>query len=48
MKRDEHIKEELRELSPFLANLKKEMPYTVPNDYFEQLNANILHKLLSK
>jgi hypothetical protein len=40
LKSDDHqtAKEELETLSPFLSGLKKEMPYDVPQGYFDSLS----------
>ncbi len=42
MKERKHIEEELREISPFLADLKKENNFQIPDGYFEELNKAIL------
>ena len=41
----EEIKEELQEIAPFLANLKKEDPFKTPKFYFERLEDSILEKV---
>ena len=38
IKRADSAKEELSEISPLLAGLKKSVPYTVPDKYFETLS----------
>lgn len=38
-------KEELGYLSPLLSNASKEMPYSVPADYFQNLGDNIVQQL---
>lgn len=44
----QHIENELSEIAPFLANLKKENTslesFTVPDDYFSNLSDNIFEK----
>ena len=37
-------KEELIYLSPFLSNVSKEMPYSVPAGYFQNLSEDIIAK----
>lgn len=44
MDRKEEIKKELEELSPFLSKLKKENPFEVPANYFEQLPGQIMEQ----
>lgn len=36
------VDEELANLSPFLSTIKKEMPFSVPQNYFEELSDNVL------
>lgn len=44
MDRKDEIKKELEEIAPFLANLKKENPFEVPANYFEQLPDQLLEQ----
>lgn len=39
------IKEELKEISPFLASLKKESSFNIPKDYFKELPDEILKQV---
>ncbi|HEY4874619.1 MAG TPA: hypothetical protein VIH86_03545 [Puia sp.] len=36
------VDEELANLSPFLSTIKREMPFSVPQNYFEELPDNVL------
>ena len=36
------VDEELANLSPFLSTIKREMPFSVPQNYFEELSDNVL------
>ena len=45
MNREEDIRKELEEISPFLSRLKKENPFEVPADYFENLPDQILEQV---
>jgi hypothetical protein len=36
------VEEELAGLSPFLSTIKREMPFSVPQNYFEELSDNVL------
>jgi nitrogen regulatory protein PII-like uncharacterized protein len=44
----EDFEEELREISPFLANLKKEAPFKTPKFYFDRLTDSVLEKAQSE
>ncbi len=44
MKEKEHAREELKKLSPFLADLEKGQPFNVPKDYFKKLPGEVLEK----
>jgi len=44
MDRKKEIKEELEQISPFLADLKKENPFKVPANYFDDLSDQVLEK----
>jgi hypothetical protein len=37
----ENVQSELAALSPFLAAIPREVPFTVPDDYFERLQVNV-------
>lgn len=41
MDRKKEIKDELENLSPFLAEMKKKNSYKVPENYFAELSANV-------
>lgn len=44
MDRKDEIKKELEELSPILSKLKKENPFEVPSNYFQQLPNQIMEQ----
>lgn len=46
MKHAEYIYNELKEISPFLASLEKMTVFSVPKDYFLQLDTEILRKII--
>ncbi|MEL6864366.1 MAG: hypothetical protein AAFP19_08105 [Bacteroidota bacterium] len=45
MNKQEDSRKELEEISPFLANLKKEQPFKVTKNYFEQLPDQVLDRV---
>jgi len=45
MKENQEIRNELEEISPFLAGMKKEQPFKVPAQYFEQLQDDVLQQV---
>ena len=45
MKNKKEVKEELQHLSPFLSDLKKENPFKVPQQYFEQLPDELMNRV---
>ncbi len=45
MKHTADIYNELKEVTPYLAEIKKVNPFLVPENYFEELNINILKKI---
>ena len=45
MDQKDEIKKETEEISPFLAGLKKENPFKVPANYFEQLPDQIMEQV---
>lgn len=42
MKPDDSIQEELEQIAPFLASLKKSHPFTVPENYFDRLETTLI------
>jgi hypothetical protein len=44
MENKENFEEELREISPFLANLKKDDPFKTPKFYFDTLADKVIEK----
>ncbi len=44
MDEKDNIKKELEEIAPFLAGLKKENPFEVPSNFFEQLPDQIMEQ----
>lgn len=48
MRERKHIEEELREIAPLLADLKKENNFQVPEGYFEELNQAILFQTVEQ
>ncbi len=48
-KKGQEVKEELRELSPFLSQLKeKPAPFRIPEDYFEKMQQEVFSKIHSE
>ena len=45
-KQDLHNDEDLKKLAPLLFSLKKENPYKVPHDYFDELPTIIQNKII--
>ena len=45
MKKNDEIREELKELSPFLAKMKRENAFKVPKNYFESLPDKVLEQV---
>ena len=45
MKDNQDIRDELNEISPFLAGMEKKQPFKVPAQYFEQLQNDVLQEL---
>ena len=45
MKKNDEIREELKELSPFLAKMKREDAFKVPKNYFDSLPDKVLEQV---
>jgi hypothetical protein len=45
MKKNNEIKDELKKLSPFLSDIKKENAFKVPKDYFKSLPDKVLDQI---
>jgi hypothetical protein len=46
MKKDDNIKEELKNISPFLASLRKpDEGFEVPKDYFQNFESNLMARI---
>ncbi len=48
MSKNDEIKKELEEVSPFLANLEKANPFKVPVNYFDSLSDDLASELFAK